>query len=524
MKINSVEFENFYSYKKGKINFNKYKGLVGVEGINKDTGGSNGSGKSVILEAIVYGLFGKSIRKSTEDAMVNTSVGRKCVVKIKINDNIEITRSRKPTSLKFCVNGEDRSLAHASRTQEAIEKALGVDYKTFMAASVFGQHSNVDFLDATPDDKRKIINRFLNLDYIFDMKNKIKRKRSDLRSGIKECDVLVSKLERDIDKYEGKVTGVRLTKRQQEILEKYTLDGIIEWEKRNTKYSIRMDAIRREVRQLGGPPISKSKKVVREGVGAKSSWKCSECGTEKNDEVTQEFYDFCKQKVDKYEKEVAELDKELLDITSMIERLPCTPREYAKWSEQKNEEVYIDLLTEAKAERTALNARKADLEIKYDIFGFWDKAFSEKGLIRFVIRTVRDYLNTHCNYYLGYLTNGRITVEFDEELSENIEVLGKHRHYISLSGGERRKVNLAVMLGLQTLLTMSNGHQSSVLFFDEVAENLDEDGINGLYELLCDLKKDRTLFVITHNPHLAQHMSRHKKINITKEKGVSTIK
>ena len=70
---------------------------------------------------------------------------------------------------------EDRSLAHASRTQEAIEKALGVDYKTFMAASVFGQHSNVDFLDATPDDKRKIINRFLNLDYIFDMKNKIKK-------------------------------------------------------------------------------------------------------------------------------------------------------------------------------------------------------------------------------------------------------------------------------------------------------------------------------------------------------------
>ena len=524
MKINSVEFENFYSYKKGKINFNKYKGLVGVEGLNKDTGGSNGAGKSVILEAIVYGLFGKSIRKSTEDAMVNTSVGRKCVVKIKINDNIEITRSRKPTSLKFCVNGEDRSLAHASRTQEAIEKALGVDYKTFMAASVFGQHSNVDFLDATPDDKRKIINRFLNLDYIFDMKNKIKRKRSDLRSSIKECDVLVSKLERDIDKYEEKVTGARLTKRQQEILEKFTLDQIIDQEKRNTQYSIRMDSIKREVKNLGGTAINKARKVVAQGVGKKSSWKCSECGTQKDDEITEDFYKFCLSKVQRYDRDVQDLQQEAVDLKGMIERLPCTPREYAKWSEQKNEEVYTDLLTEAKAERAALNARKADLEIKYDIFGFWDKAFSEKGLIRFVIRTVRDYLNTHCNYYLGYLTNGRITVEFDEELSENIEVLGKHRHYISLSGGERRKVNLAVMLGLQTLLTMSNGHQSSVLFFDEVAENLDEDGINGLYELLCDLKKDRTLFVITHNPHLAQHMSRHKKINITKEKGVSTIK
>ena len=524
MKINSVEFENFYSYKKGKINFNKYKGLVGVEGLNKDTGGSNGAGKSVILEAIVYGLFGKSIRKSTEDAMVNTSVGRKCVVKIKVNDNIEITRSRKPTSLKFCVNGEDRSLAHASRTQEAIEKALGVDYKTFMAAAVFGQHSNVDFLDATPDDKRKIINRFLNLDYIFDMKNKIKSKRSDLRTGIKECDVLVAKLERDIEKYKEKVSGVKLSKRQQKILEDFTLEQLIEQEKRNTKHLLRIDAIKRDISRLGGAAITKAKKVLKDGVGSKTAWKCSECGTEKNDEITKDFYNFCKEKVEKYEAEVAELKQEIKDIQGMIERLPCTPREYAKWSEQKNEAAYAELLTEAKHERAVLNARKGDLEIKYDIFGFWDKAFSEKGLVRFVIRTVRDYLNTHCNYYLGYLTNGRITVEFDEELRENIEVIGKHRHYISLSGGERRKVNLAVMLGLQTLLTMSNGHHSSVLFFDEVAENLDEDGINGLYELLCDLKKDRTLFVITHNPHLAQFMSRHKKIIITKEKGESKIK
>jgi len=523
MKIKKVSFENFYSYEKCSIDFRKHKGIVGIEGINKDTGGSNGAGKSVILEAIVYGLFGKSIRKSTEDAMVNSTAGRGCVVELEI-DEMTIRRARKPSMLKFFINGEEHTQGHASRTQELIEQKLGVDYKTFMAAAVFGQHSNVDFLDATPDDKRKIINRFLSLDYIFDMKNKIKGKRSDLRTEIKEAEVLIDKLERDIEKYSEKVSGTKLSPKQQKVLEKYTLDQIIEWEKRNTQYSIRMDGLKREINQLGGPPITKAKKVVRDGIGSQTKWKCGECGTQKNEEISEDFYNFCKDRVDIYEKKVSEIKEEIKDIQGMIERLPCTPREYAKWTEQKNEQVYRDLIIEARAERTAYTHRKTELENQYDIYGFWDKAFSEKGLVRFVIRTVRDYLNTHCNYYLGYLTNGRITVEFDEELREYIEVTGKHRHYISLSGGERRKVNLAVMLGLQTLLTMSNGHQSSVLFFDEVAENLDEDGINGLYDLLCDLKKDKTLFVITHNPHLAQLLSRHKKIIITKQKGVSTIK
>ena len=79
MKINKVEFHNFYSYKYGKVEFSKYNGVVTIEGLNKDSGGgSNGSGKSVCLESIVYGIFGKSIRKSTEDAMVNHSVGSNC--------------------------------------------------------------------------------------------------------------------------------------------------------------------------------------------------------------------------------------------------------------------------------------------------------------------------------------------------------------------------------------------------------------------------------------------------------------
>ena len=93
MKINKIEINNFYSIKDVKFKFDKYKGIVLLEGINKDTGGSNGSGKSVLIEAVVWGLFGKTIRKSTEEALVNNKEKKNCSVKITINDDIVIVIS-----------------------------------------------------------------------------------------------------------------------------------------------------------------------------------------------------------------------------------------------------------------------------------------------------------------------------------------------------------------------------------------------------------------------------------------------
>jgi len=58
MKINKVEIKNFYSIKNVVLNFDNFKSLVLLEGKNRDTGGSNGSGKSVLIEAVVWGLFG----------------------------------------------------------------------------------------------------------------------------------------------------------------------------------------------------------------------------------------------------------------------------------------------------------------------------------------------------------------------------------------------------------------------------------------------------------------------------------
>ncbi len=154
---------------------------------------------------------------------------------------------------------------------------------------------------------------------------------------------------------------------------------------------------------------------------------------------------------------------------------------------------------------------------------FWEKAFSENGVVKFVIRNVLEYFNAKVNFYLSHLSQGKFFIEFDESLTETITHKSHTIHYISLSGGEKKKISLAVMLGLQSLLKISNTEDVNIMFFDEIAESLDAEGMEGLYILLSELKKTKTLYVITHNNYLKSLMDNAKTVTMIKSNGTSKL-
>ena len=80
------------------------------------------------------------------------------------------------------------------------------------------------------------------------------------------------------------------------------------------------------------------------------------------------------------------------------------------------------------------------------------------------------------------------------------------------------------MLGLQELLRISHNQKTNLMFFDEVAENLDQEGLEGLYILLSELKEDKCLFVITHNNYLKSLMDNAKTVTMIKSNGTTKIK
>ena len=129
MKIKSIKIQNFYSFESVEVNFEKFKKLVLIKGHNKDAKGSNGAGKSAFVEAIYFGLTGKTIRKSTEDAIINVNHKKNCSVKLVLDNGITIYRQKKPTKLQVFVGKKEKTQQNVAQTQEYIDDLLNINYK-----------------------------------------------------------------------------------------------------------------------------------------------------------------------------------------------------------------------------------------------------------------------------------------------------------------------------------------------------------------------------------------------------------
>ena len=161
----------------------------------------------------------------------------------------------------------------------------------------------------------------------------------------------------------------------------------------------------------------------------------------------------------------------------------------------------------------------------YDLMRFWETAFSEQGLVRYIVRNILSFFNERSNYYLGFLTGGNFSISFSELLHDEIKNNGMEVFFDALSGGEKKKVSLAVMLALNDLLVLSGKDRSNVIFFDEIADSLDEEGIKGLYELIQQITNTKRLFIITHNDNLTSLIEDWAdELRVTKHKHLTTMR
>ena len=528
MKIDKIKIENFYSFKDVSLNVSDYSGLTIIKGANKDTGGSNGSGKSALVEAIYFGLTGKTIRKSTEDSLVNNQAKKKCLVEIHLihnNEYVVITRQKKPTKLNFLVGDKDSTKESVGATQQAIDEYFNINHKVLLASMFFGQSNDINFLDCSPDDKRTIIRNFLNLDDIFNLRDKIRGHKSSFYQTMKEKDAVAEENRKTISKLDNKVKEIEEGKKAFSNYDEYTLsltlDDILEGEKKERDLNFTLSAHRKEIDAFEDE-IEDLQDRIKDPSRIDV---CDKCGSETQTTVDPTLL---QNRVTRMETTTAELKRQVKMLEATRWSPPITSRDFSQLEEYRNlcrdETNYEYMKAELLVGIEEALQVKDDNKTWYEVMRFWEKAFSEQGVIKHIINNVLDYFNSRCNFYLSYLTNSKYFVEFDQQLAEKIETEGRLVQYISLSGGEKRKINLAVTLGLKDLLLLTDKSHLDLLFFDEVAENIDEEGIDGLYQLLQEIKKDKSIFIITHNKHLKTLLDSSPRLAIIKHKGISTIK
>ena len=159
------------------------------------------------------------------------------------------------------------------------------------------------------------------------------------------------------------------------------------------------------------------------------------------------------------------------------------------------------------------------LEEKLDCLNFWERAYSNQGIKSFILDDITPFLNRRVNKYLSKLTSGQIEVVFstrstlksgEEREKFSIEVVNQNggEQYSSNSGGERKRIDLAINLALQDLVASRSSKKINIAIFDEVFDALDEQGIDGVVYLLQELAQSKsTILVVSHNEYLKAYFT-----------------
>ena len=501
MKINKIKIENFLSIKEATLDFEDFKNLVHLVGVNNDTKpkGSNGAGKSALIEAIVFGLFGKTLRKTSEKSLSRYESSGKCRVTITVNDDVVIERTKKPPKLVVIAGGNNVTKESIQQTQNYLESFLNTNRNVFLASIVFGQQNAMNFLTASPEEKREIIQSFLSVKDIFKH-----------RGAIKSLNTLKKKAKKVLSP--DKVSFVT----------KYSMSEIKEIE--DARHELDKTLSYMEMKHSA---LLERKRSLKDAIKTDTP-KCSNCGFVDPVEFVRKVE--LGDNLHLAGEEAKELEKKIKKLCAEVDEatVPITSSDFDIVEKLINVESTLKVLRGQKREATKTGkkhtASVSRLQKEYDILRFWEHAFSENGLIKYVIRNILEFFNDRANHYLGILSTGNLCVEFDDSLAEVFHTGGKEIFFTSMSGGEKKRCSLAITMALNDLLVVTGKERPNLIFFDEIADSLDFEGVKGLYELVKVITEDKKLFIITHNDYLTSLIEDEADtLKVIKKNGISKM-
>lgn len=239
------------------------------------------------------------------------------------------------------------------------------------------------------------------------------------------------------------------------------------------------------------------------------------------------------------QKELAKLSKINRPEISVNEKLfEEQIEEFKRKIKEKQDELngkspYVAIMDSAIEEKNEKQAecdeKKNELleaEKKLPYYDFWVTGFGDTGIRKSVIEEMLPALNSQVQKRLEQLMEGRVKLSFNNELEETIERNpsdGDPFIYEAMSGGERRRLNLAVPQGMAYITMLNSGVVVSSTFLDEVASNMDSAGIQSVYNMILDLSKEKQVFVTTHDRELLELLKGFDTIRLRKQNGFTTL-
>ena len=512
--------------------------------------GNNGAGKSTMLDALCFGLFGRPFRKINKPNLLNSINQQQGVVEIEFvigKKQYKVIRGIKPNTFEVFCNGQlvDQD-AKAKDYQDHLEKfILKINYKSFTQVVILGSASFVPFMQLSPGDRRAIIEDLLDIGIFSSMNGIVKEKISTNKAeGLKtkyELDLSAEKIKFQKESIEEskKHNDAEIEKKKKEVNESidqnFTLQKDIELIQKhidvlNKRIGDKLFTEKKvnQLVQLESKLESRLKKLDKEHKFYEENHDCPTCKqsivdtfrhnqlsgiNQTKGEVGVGLKDI-EAKIQKANERIEEIQKIVLHIqahnneivkhNSTISAINTyvvkLQREIETLSEQKNSLVDDNAkLKELKTELGILVEKQKELSNEKQYLEYAGNLLKDTGIKTRIIKQYLPIMNKLINKYLtamDFFVNFNINESFEETIKS------RHRDdfsYANFSEGEKMRIDLALLFTWRQIAKMKNSTNTNLLILDEVFDSsLDTIGTDEFLKLIYDMDKDTNVFVISH--------------------------
>ena len=512
--------------------------------------GNNGAGKSTVLDALCFGLFGKPFRKINKPNLLNSINNQNGIVEIEFSIGkkyYKVIRGIKPNIFEvYCDDKLADQDAKAKDYQEHLEKfILKLNFKSFTQVVILGSASFVPFMQLSPADRRAIIEDLLDIQIFSSMNGVVKEKMAAIKDGVTKT------------KYEMELTSERINFQKQSI-EDHKNRNDVEIEKKKKEITTSIDqtfTLQRDI-ELIQKHINVLQKKIEDKISVEKKSKkllqleskietnikknekdiafyeehdnCPTCkqpidGEFKQDQVTErkskvntqreglteiatqiaqanqriEEIQNINKHINGHNNEIVKHNSTISAVNKYISKLQNEIEELANRKDNLEDE--NAKLKELKDQLTELLTKQEELSTEKQYLEFAGSLLKDTGIKTKIIRQYLPIMNKLIN---KYLTAMDFFVNFN--INENFEETIKSRHrdefgYANFSEGEKMRIDLALLMTWRQVAKLKNSTNTNLLILDEVFDSsLDGVGTDEFLKLIHEMGSDTNIFVISH--------------------------
>lgn len=529
----------------------------------------NGSGKSSILDAICYSLFGKPYRNIKLGQLIN-SINKKhllVTIQFSIGDDVfRIVRGQKPNIFEIYKNDELIPEDSASKGyQEYLETyILKFNFKTFKQIVIIGSASYKPFMDLTAAERRSITEDVLDIAIFSTMQDIAKQKLSEVKSTVDslthEIVLIKSQIESQKDLVD-KLTDESNSKKEQLLLKKEKAEATVKTLEKaiedidakitelstvsETHDTLKSNADKLKLRLS---KIESKVDSIKESLQFYENDSCPTCGQHMSDEFRQSKSADVSQELCSHEETANKTKDMILAFNEKLTVVSAQLKEYTDLVSERRNLVYSlrsekESLSEIVIEDTteSLNMSKdklreliAKLMEKNDAKNEATKSqnhhktiidiLKDNGIKAKVISTFIPMLNEMINEYLQ-MFDLFVSFELDETFNETIKSRDRDTFtYNSFSEGEKQKIDLAMLFSWRKIAMSRNSVSTNLLIFDETLDkSLDSESVDTFINILGSIEESVNSIVISHREVVPELFDRHITIKKVRDFSIMSI-